>query len=52
MFVLIFFAVISILILISLVIYKRQSVFNIVVYETKRADKIFDYQSSKLIFSN
>ena len=33
-----------------LIIYKRYSVFNIVVYETKNANKIFDYQNSKLIF--
>lgn len=44
------FAIILISALLTLIIYKRQSVFNIVVFEALNADKIFDYQDSKLIF--
>jgi len=33
-----------------LIVYNRQSVFNIVVYETIHADRIFNYRSSKKIF--
>ena len=50
MFTLIITAILFISILLILIIYKRFSVFNIAVYETKNADKIFDYQKSKLIF--
>jgi len=50
MFVLIIFAILIVSVLLILIIYKRYSVFNIVVYETKDANKIFDYQKSKLIF--
>ena len=47
---LIFFAIIILSILFILIIYKRYSVFNIVVYETQNESKIFDYHDSKLIF--
>ena len=50
MFLLIIFASILMSILLILIIYKRYSVFNIVVYETSNANKIFNYHSSKLIF--
>ena len=50
MFLLIIFASILMSILLILIIYKRYSVFNIVVYETPNANKIFNYHSSKLIF--
>jgi len=50
MFILIIFAIVIISVILILIIYKRYSVFNIVVYETKNANKIFDYQNSKLIF--
>ena len=50
MFILIIFAIVIISVMLILIIYKRYSVFNIVVYETKNANKIFDYQNSKLIF--
>jgi len=50
MFILIIFAIIIITVMLILIIYKRYSVFNIVVYDTKNANKIFDYQNSKLIF--
>jgi len=43
-------AIITITTILALVIYKRQSVFNIVVYEAPSATKVFDYQNSKLIF--
>jgi hypothetical protein len=46
----IFFAAISVITVLALVIYKRQSVFNIVVYEASSAKKVFDYQNSRLIF--
>jgi len=47
---LIFIVIITITTILALVIYKRQSVFNIVVYEAPSATKVFDYQNSKLIF--
>ena len=46
----ILFTVILITTILALVIYKRQSVFNIVIYEAPDANKVFDYQNSKLIF--
>jgi len=47
---LILFTVITITTILALIIYKRQSVFNIVVYEASSATKVFDYQNSKLIY--
>ena len=46
----ILFSLITISTILALIIYKRQSVFNIVVYEAPNAAKIFDYQNSKRIF--
>ena len=46
----ILFGLISITTILALIIYKRQSVFNIVVFKALNADKIFDYKNSKLIF--
>ena len=43
----ILFGIISIITVLALIIYKRQSVFNIVVYEAPNAAKIFDYQNPK-----